>query len=86
MTADHVRVYSMKCASVQVARISSGGATMGSKGKGKIAYRPLPEDDPKVRQPDISIARQVLGWEPRVSRTEGLKRTLAYFKKELGVA
>lgn len=47
----------------------------------KIAYHPLPEDDPKVRQPDISKAKEILGWEPKVSRTEGIKRTLEYFKK-----
>lgn len=47
----------------------------------KIAYHPLPEDDPKVRQPDISKAKEILGWEPKVSRNEGIKRTLEYFKK-----
>lgn len=47
----------------------------------KISYHPLPEDDPKVRQPDISKAKQILGWEPKVSRTEGIKRTLEYFKR-----
>ena len=50
----------------------------------KIEYRPLPQDDPKVRQPDITKARAVLGWEPKVGRDEGLKRTMAYFKKKLG--
>lgn len=49
--------------------------------KSRIAYHPLPEDDPKVRQPDISKAKKLLGWEPKVSRTEGIKRTLEYFKK-----
>lgn len=49
--------------------------------KSKITYHPLPEDDPKVRQPDISKAKEILGWEPKVSRTEGIKRTLEYFKK-----
>lgn len=49
--------------------------------KSRIAYHPLPEDDPKVRQPDISKAKELLGWEPKVSRTEGIKRTLEYFKK-----
>lgn len=49
--------------------------------KSKISYHPLPEDDPKVRQPDISKAKQILGWEPKVSRTEGIKRTLEYFKR-----
>ncbi|MCB0637720.1 MAG: SDR family oxidoreductase [Lewinella sp.] len=45
-----------------------------------IIHKPLPEDDPKVRQPDISRAREVLGWEPRVDRAEGLRRTYEYFK------
>jgi dTDP-glucose 4,6-dehydratase len=45
-----------------------------------IVYKPLPEDDPKQRQPDISVAKAVLDWEPRVSRTDGLQRTWAYFK------
>jgi dTDP-glucose 4,6-dehydratase len=46
----------------------------------KIVYKPLPENDPKQRQPDISKARQLLGWEPKIDRAEGLKRTYAYFK------
>ena len=46
----------------------------------KIAYKPLPEDDPKVRQPDISKAKKILGWEPKVGRAEGLKVTVDYFK------
>lgn len=45
-----------------------------------IDYRPLPEDDPKVRQPDITKARSILGWEPKVPRAEGLMRTYEYFK------
>jgi dTDP-glucose 4,6-dehydratase len=45
----------------------------------KIVYQPLPKDDPKQRQPDITKARNILGWEPKVSRTEGLKITYAYF-------
>lgn len=48
--------------------------------KVKISYLPLPVDDPKQRKPDIAKARQVLNWEPAVSRTEGLKRTYEYFK------
>ena len=47
--------------------------------KSKITEKPLPEDDPKVRQPDITIARSVLGWEPKVQLDEGLERTIAYF-------
>jgi len=46
----------------------------------KIIYKPLPQDDPKQRQPDITRARQILGWEPKIKRSEGLKRTLEYFK------
>ncbi len=46
----------------------------------KIIYKPLPVDDPKQRQPDITKARELLKWEPRISREEGLKITLAYFK------
>ena len=46
----------------------------------KIVYKPLPVDDPKQRQPDITRAKEVLGWEPKVSRKEGLKVTYEYFK------
>jgi len=52
--------------------------------KSKIVYRPLPVDDPKVRQPDISLAKKLLGWEPKVSLEEGLRRTIAYFQDLLG--
>jgi dTDP-glucose 4,6-dehydratase len=48
--------------------------------KQKIVYKPLPQDDPKQRQPDISKAKKILGWEPKVSRQEGLKITYEYFK------
>lgn len=50
----------------------------------KISYHPLPTDDPKQRRPDITKAKNILGWEPKVGREEGLKITLEYFKKELG--
>ncbi|MFO7256134.1 MAG: SDR family oxidoreductase [Bacteroidota bacterium] len=46
----------------------------------KIVYKPLPVDDPKQRQPDITKAREILGWEPKVSRQEGLRITYEYFK------
>jgi dTDP-glucose 4,6-dehydratase len=46
----------------------------------KIAYKPLPEDDPKQRKPDISKAKEILGWEPKVNRAKGLKITYDYFK------
>jgi peptidoglycan biosynthesis protein MviN/MurJ (putative lipid II flippase) len=53
--------------------------------KSKIEYRPLPVDDPKVRQPDITRANTLLGWEPKVPLDEGLPRTLAYFRSKLGI-
>ena len=49
-----------------------------------IVFRPLPRDDPKFRRPDISRARQLLGWEPRVDIEEGLAGTLAWFRGKLG--
>jgi len=51
--------------------------------KSRIVYRPLPEDDPKVRRPDIGKARRLLGWEPRVSLDEGLQRVLPYFRSKV---
>ena len=49
----------------------------------QIVYRPLPTDDPKVRQPDITRARTLLGWEPKVALEEGLMKTLEYFRTKL---
>lgn len=51
--------------------------------KSKIIYKDLPEDDPKVRQPDITRAKSILGWLPKVDRHEGLKITIEYFKNRL---
>lgn len=51
--------------------------------KSKIIYKPLPTDDPKVRQPDITRARTLLGWEPKVSLEEGLGHTIEYFKQKV---
>jgi UDP-glucuronate decarboxylase len=48
--------------------------------RSKIAHRPLPENDPKQRQPDISLAQQLLGWRPRIALKEGLAKTIAYFE------
>ena len=48
--------------------------------RSQIAFRPLPTDDPKQRRPDITRARKVLGWEPKVSLEEGLKTTIASFR------
>ena len=49
----------------------------------KIVYRPLPEDDPKVRQPDITRAKTLLGWEPKVALEQGLETTIAYFRTKI---
>ncbi len=49
-------------------------------GQSAIEFKPLPEDDPKIRQPDISLARKLLSWAPKVERGEGLRRTLEYFR------
>ena len=49
--------------------------------KSRVEFRSLPQDDPKVRQPDISRARKVLGWEPKVDVRQGLVKTIEYFKK-----
>ena len=47
--------------------------------KSKLVYKPLPQDDPKQRQPDISLAARELGWQPTVPVQEGLRRTIEYF-------
>jgi dTDP-glucose 4,6-dehydratase len=51
--------------------------------KSRIVFRPLPVDDPKVRKPDISLARQLLGWQPEVPLEEGIRRSLAYFRENM---
>ncbi len=48
-----------------------------------ISYHPLPQDDPRQRQPDISRARELLGWEPTTGLEDGLAKTIAYFRKTL---
>ena len=53
--------------------------------KSQLVHRPLPQDDPKQRQPDITMARDKLGWEPTVELDEGLKPTIAYFEEEIRV-
>lgn len=52
-------------------------------GRSQIVFKPLPVDDPKTRQPDISRARSILDWEPKITRREGFKHTLEYFKNVL---
>jgi dTDP-glucose 4,6-dehydratase len=49
----------------------------------KIIFKPLPEDDPKVRQPNIELAKKLLGWEPRIPRHEGLQTTIDFFKRKI---
>jgi nucleoside-diphosphate-sugar epimerase len=51
--------------------------------RSRIAFGPLPTDDPKVRQPDITRARTLLGWEPRVPLEDGLAATIEYFRKKI---
>jgi dTDP-glucose 4,6-dehydratase len=51
--------------------------------KSEIAFKPLPQDDPRVRRPDITRAREVLGWEPKIERREGLRKTLEYFRSRV---
>ncbi|PSM18278.1 MULTISPECIES: UDP-glucuronic acid decarboxylase family protein [Nitratireductor] len=52
-------------------------------GRSKLVFKPLPHDDPKQRQPDIAQARDRLGWQPRVGLEDGLKETIAYFKRQI---
>ena len=52
--------------------------------RSQIIHRPLPIDDPKVRQPDITRARELLGWVPHVTIEDGLRRTIDYVKQKIG--
>jgi dTDP-glucose 4,6-dehydratase len=54
-----------------------------TKSKSKIVYRPLPQDDPKQRKPDITKAKKILKWEPKVALAEGMEKTIAYFKTKV---
>lgn len=56
-----------------------------AKSHSKISFHPLPQDDPKQRKPDISLAQSELKWEPSIQLKEGLEKTIQYFKQELGV-
>lgn len=56
-----------------------------TKSTSKLIFKPLPEDDPRQRQPDITIAKAELDWQPKVSLKDGLKETISYFKHELNV-
>ena len=52
--------------------------------KSQLVYRPMPSDDPKRRKPDITLATELLGWEPKVPLQEGLSKTIEYFKSFVG--
>jgi dTDP-glucose 4,6-dehydratase len=54
-------------------------------GKGKLSFHPLPENDPKRRRPDIGLAKEILDWEPKIGRAEGVRLTYEYFKKVVPV-
>ncbi len=54
-----------------------------TKSRSKLSFKTLPQDDPRQRQPDIALARQTLNWQPKVKLEDGLRETIAYFKKEL---
>jgi dTDP-glucose 4,6-dehydratase len=54
-----------------------------SDSNSEIAFCPLPEDDPKVRLPDIAKARSLLGWEPQITPDDGLRRTIEWFRREM---
>ncbi len=53
--------------------------------RNKVEQKPLPQDDPKQRQPDITLARTLLNWEPKIMLDQGLSRTIDYFKAKLAV-
>jgi nucleoside-diphosphate-sugar epimerase len=55
-------------------------------GTSEVEFRPLPTDDPKVRQPDISLAKSLLGWEPKVRFEDGIVQTIEYFRHFLSIA
>ena len=68
--------------------VTGGAGFLGShlcerlidQGQSKIIFQPLPQDDPKQRQPEITLAKSALGWEPKVKLEDGLKETIAYFR------
>ena len=51
--------------------------------KSELVYESIPDDDPKQRQPDITLAKEKLNWEPKIKKNDGLKRTIQYFEKRL---
>jgi nucleoside-diphosphate-sugar epimerase len=53
--------------------------------KSKLVFKPLPQDDPKQRKPDIQKARELLGWQPSIELDKGIEKTTSYFRKVLGL-
>jgi UDP-glucuronate decarboxylase len=53
--------------------------------RSQLVFQPLPQDDPLQRKPDIALAKKYLGWEPRIALSEGLDRTITFFRQELGI-
>ncbi len=69
---------------ITVQELAERVAVLCGVGRGRIEHRPLPKDDPVRRCPDITLARSLLGWQPRVPLEEGLRRSIAYFSDLLG--
>ena len=63
----------------------AGQIILATESQSTIAYRPLPTDDPKVRQPDITRAKTILGWEPKIPLDQGLSKTIDYFKRKIDI-
>ena len=54
-----------------------------SRSQSRIEFKPLPQDDPRLRRPDISRAIKILGWQPKIERREGMRRTLEFFREKV---
>jgi dTDP-glucose 4,6-dehydratase len=61
----------------------AGQIIRATHSRSKIVFKPLPQDDPKQRRPDITKAKKILRWEPKVPLTGGLKQTIKYFRKKV---
>lgn len=70
--------------SVEFSILELAGRTIKlTESNSKIVFKPLPQDDPMQRQPDISLARKKLGWEPKIPLAEGLSMTIEYFQRTI---
>src|SRR5260370_11748094 len=69
-----------------VDRLDSPGGAGSTRRSSPIVFKPLPEDDPQTRQPAITLARTLLGWEPKVSLDDGIERTIGFFRQALAAA